>query len=499
MLERLYTRGDYYHFVKDLLILEINSARAICLQVSINIQVILTVPIEPVSMKQKLKSPALLSSGLFIFFLFTANLCSAQNDTIRVLAYNTLGFVYSNGCQGPYQPMFPELKAIFQFAKPDIMGLDKMACVQTNRNNLQGISPYYFPDTIISECLDTNYSFCPFTDISGCNDGDGSVLFYNHSKIGYVSTTPMYTGQEDIDLFKLYYRDPYLSATQDTTFLYVILCHTISGNSSSGRDGQDTTVMNKLKTMFTYLPNLIYMGDFNTHSTGEPGYAYITQTDADTNFLLDDPCFHPDAKLVYPIDWDNNPTACAAELTTTTRSTTLPNSCGTTGGGKDWYDHIFLSHPIVNNADYISYILNSYTTIGNDGRRIGVSVNTGTNLSAPANVLNALFNFSDKYPVMVSLLAAAHPLGVVNILQQAGSIKVTNPVIDNTISLHFASYLNGQNMAMGVYDICGRLIYQYTFNVNNTTINKEISLVPGVYILHFTSGGYGTTLKVVKE
>jgi len=414
------------------------------------------------------------------------------------MAYNTLGFVYSNGCQGPYQPMFPELKAIFQFAKPDIMGLDKMACVQTNPSNNQGISPYYFPDTIIAECLDTNYSYCPFTDISGCNDGDGSVLFYNHSKIGYVSTTLMYSGQEDIDLFKLYYKDPYLLATHDSTFLYVILCHTISGDASAGRDGQDTTVMNKLKTMFTHTPNLIYMGDFNTRSSGEAGYSFITQT-SDTDFILDDPCFHPDGKLTYPLNWSTNPAICSGELTTTTRSTTVPNSCGTTGGAKGWYDHIFISPWIVNNIDYLSYIRNSYTTIGNDGKRLGVSVNSGTNLSAPANVINALFNFSDKYPVMISLSATKHPLGISNILKEPGSINVNNPIVNNTIVLHFASFLNGQDINMGVYDICGRLLYQYKYTVNSQTINQNISLAPGVYLLRFISGEYNTTLKVVKE
>jgi hypothetical protein len=100
---------------------------------------------------------------------------------------------------------------------------------------------------------------------------------------------------------------------------------------------------------------------------------------------------------------------------------------------------------------------------------------------------------------MVSLLATNHPLGVDNIMEEPGSIKVTNPVANNDMILHFASFLNGQNMTMEVYDICGRLIYQYTFRVNNTTINKDISLVPGVYMLRFTSGEYTTTLKVVKE
>jgi hypothetical protein len=418
------------------------------------------------------------------------------------MAYNTLGFG-PNSCQTPLSgevsSEYPYLKAIIQYAKPDIVGLDKMQCVQTSASDHQGISPYTFPDTIISECFTPNFSYCPFTDISGCTDGDGTVLFYNQTKLGYVSTTNLYNGQEDFDLYKLYYKDPYLSATLDTTYLYVIPCHTISGSSSTGRDGQATTVINKLKSIFTVPPNVIYMGDFNTHNSSEPGYELITQTDANANFIFDDPDFFPDVKLHYPIDWNNNPTDCPGELTTTTRSSTVPNSCGTTGGAKDWYDHILLSQWIINNTNYISYIRNSYTTIGNDGNRIGVSVNTGTNLSAPANVINAVFNFSDKYPVMVSLGVTNHPLGVHNILEEQGSIKVNNPVTDDNMVLHFAPYMNGQNVTMDIYDVCGRSLYKSLLLVDGATIVKNISLSPGVYLLQFSTGGFSTTLKIVKQ
>lgn len=447
-------------------------------------------------MKKKLTSAIIIASG---FFILNSIACSAQasRDTIRVMAYNTLGFSYTDGCQGAIPPLYADLKAIFQFAKPDIMGLDKMACTDSSASDHGGISPYYFPDTVISECLDSNYSYCPFTDMSGCTDGDGSILFYNHTKLAYLSTTLLYSGEEDIDLFKLYYNE-WLNGGADTTYFYVVLCHTISGTSSAGRDNQDSTVINKLKNMFSNMPNLIYMGDFNTHNSGEPGYEYITQTDANANFIMDDPCFHPDAKLTYPIGWQTDPSACAAELTTTTRETTEPNSCGTTGGAMDWYDHIFLSQSLVNGTNNITYVRNSYTTIGNDGNRIGVSVNTGTNLSAPSNVLNALFNFSDKYPVEVTL--AVNPvLAVKNIQPEQGSIKVTNPIADNNMILHFAPFMNGQNITMDIYDVCGRDLCKSTFVVNSSVINKTISFAPGVYILHFTSGGYSTTLKVVKE
>jgi hypothetical protein len=440
----------------------------------------------------------LFSLGFFTFYE-SLSPCAAQasRDTIRVMAYNTLGFSYSSSCQGPIPPLYAGLKAIFQFANPDIIGLDKMQCTNISLSDHSGISPYYFPDTIISECFNSNYSFCPFTDISGCNDGDGSILFYNNKKLVYVSTTNLYYGEEDIDLFKLYYNQ-WLNGGADTTYLYVVLCHTISGSSSAGRDSQDTTVINKLQRMFATMPNLIYMGDFNTHSSGEPGYAYITQTNANSNFIMNDPCFHPDAKLTYPISWQSNPAACSAELTTTTRSTTLPNSCGTTGGAMDWYDHILLSNSLVNGTDNITYIRNSYTTIGNDGNRRGVSVNTGTNLSAPANVVNALFTFSDKYPVEVTL-SVTPALSVKNIQSEPGSVKINNPITTNNMTLYFAPFMNGKTITMNIYDMCGRDLYNSVFIINSSVITKDIPLTPGIYMLHFTMDGFSTTIKAVKE
>jgi hypothetical protein len=449
-------------------------------------------------MKLKFISPALLSFTFSAFCLLSSTSSSAQvsKGTLRVMAYNTLDF---NGCQGEATAtIYAELRDIIQFANPDIAGLDKLQCVQTSATDNNGLSSYTFPDSVISECFNSNFSYCPFTDASDCNDGNSSILFYNHNKIGYLSTTVLYSGQEDIDLYKFYYNQ-WFSGSTDTTFLYVVLCHTISGSASAGRDNQDSTVMNKVRAMFPHTPNLIYMGDFNTRNSSEPGYAYITQT-SDTNYVMDDPSFYPDGHLSYPDDWSSSNTD-QAYFTTSTRTSTLPNSCGTTGGAKDWYDHIFLSPYIVNGTNNLTYVRDSYKTIGNNGNRAGLNVNDsvtyGFNTSAPDDVIDALFNFSDKYPIEVTL--AVNPiLGTKNIQSNPGSIKVNNPV-ENSLVIHFDSFLNGQIVAMGVYDVCGRLINQATFNVTNSIISKDISLTPGVYFIHFTSGGYSTVSKVVKE
>jgi Secretion system C-terminal sorting domain len=298
---------------------------------------------------------------------------------------------------------------------------------------------------------------------------------------------------------KLYYKQSWFSSS-DTTYLYVILCHTISNTTNdTGRDGQDSAVINTLKTLFSHTPNLIYMGDFNTRESDEPGYEYITQT-SDTNYIMDDPPFHPDAHLTYPDIWHTG-NADQAYFTTTTRETTEPNSCGTTGGAKDWYDHILLSPWIVEGVNNLKYVRNSYKTIGNNGNRAGIDVNDSTthgyNTAAPQTVLDALYNFSDKYPVEVTL--TVNPiLSVANIQSNPGSIKVNNPVGDNLV-MHFASFLNGQDITMAIYDVCGRNLYQSTFNISSSTVNKNISLAPGVYFVRFNAGGYSNTIKVVKD
>ena len=152
------------------------------------------------------------------------------------------------------------------------------------------------------------------------------------------------------------------------------------------------------------------MGDFNTHGSLEAGYQTIISS-KDTATQMSDPPFYPDNSVKYPAEWETSP-SYAPFLTTTTRAlATVPNSCGTGDGAKSWYDHIFISPWLVKGSNYLQYIPNSYKTVGNDGNRAGVDINSATpivNTSAPAAVLNALFQFSDKYPVTIKLLVKAN-------------------------------------------------------------------------------------------
>jgi hypothetical protein len=272
-------------------------------------------------------------------------------------------------------------------------------------------------DDITNNALNALYTnrYAYATPTNTAGDNKMSVLFYNKQKFTYVKTTTLVANVSDFDIYKLYYNDPNLSITHDTTFLYAVVNHTQSGNVPNAvRDQQETQEMQALRSKFAYLPNLINMGDFNQHNSSEAGYqAIISATDTATQ--MSDPPFYPDKQLQYPADWDNNPSSYKAYLTTSTRlSSSIPNTCGTNGGAKSWYDHIFLSPWLVKGTNYISYISNSYQTIGNDGQRLGVDINSispTSNTAAPAAVINALFQFSNKYPISVKLLIKANRTG----------------------------------------------------------------------------------------
>ena len=196
--------------------------------------------------------------------------------------------------------------------------------------------------------------------------------------------------------------------------------------------------MHHIREHFSRLPNMISMGDFNAHSSEEPFYQILTAP-ADTNFRFSDPPFYPDRRLSYPAKWDKS-ILFSEYLTTSTRELAdVPNSQGTSGGAKDWYDHIFLSQWVINNTNYIKYIPNSYHTIGNDGQRLGISINDNSkkvNNSAPPEVIEALFQMSNKYPIILSLEVTSNTNGVspqdpeivgVKVFAK-NEIKLTNPV-----------------------------------------------------------------------
>ena len=388
------------------------------------------------------------------------------------MTYNVLNYGDAAACQGPVSNYHQYLKTIVGFANPDVIGLVKMGAVKRTPNDPYGNAPYGFGDSILRFALNAaypaRYSYCRITNTAGSDDI--SMLFFDTTKLGYLATVINYTDITDFNVYKLYYKDALLSQTGDTTFLYVILNHTQSGDGNAAvRGSQIDGYMQEVRSRFSHLPNMICMGDFNIRNTYEPCYQSLVMP-ADTAFRFYDPTFYPDAQLSYPADWDNNAAQFSKYLTTSTRQGSTPNNCGTGGGGKSWYDHLLISPWLAGSSNYIKYIPASYRTIGNDAHRTGIAINnnsTFTNTAAPAVVITALWQMSNKYPVMADFLVTPNSTGTspadpdltsvgVGALLRNELVAVTNPV-RNDVELHWPESFAGKHFALICYDLMGRI------------------------------------------
>lgn len=431
------------------------------------------------------------------FFMLLTLAAYGQADTVRIMAYNVLYYGDRPACQGPHSVYHNYLKTIVAYCSPDILGLEKVAAFPLYTGDNSGSAPAGFADSILRFALDPafagRYAYCSYTNASGADNM--SLLYYDRNKFGFAGIVASYVNLTDFNTYKLYYKTSRL-ILGDTVFLYVTLNHTQSGNSATTRNAQLAGEMSQLAGLFTTLPNLVNMGDFNFHNSSESGYQNLIAP-GNPAFTFSDPPFSVDGTYAYPADWDNHPENYPACLTTSTRSSSsVPNSCGTSGGGKSWYDHIFLSPSLIDGSLRMRYITNTYRTIGNDGNRVGVSVNDApANTAAPAAVIEALFQMSNKYPVMVSMQVDTAASASINDLDALPAFTLSAPVT-NKLDIAINNPANGGQLRLVCTDMLGRILVQYAIGTSEQNVTIPFTAPPGVYSLTLYNSN-GTAQKML--
>ena len=418
-----------------------------------------------------------------------ATTAKAFDPSFRVMTYNVLYYGDNPPCQGAHAYYHAYLRQIVAYSTPDIVGLEKVDAIPLYVGDNSGSAPYGFVDSILDFAFNVHspgkYACGPYTNNAGANNVD--LLIYNTHKFGCVGVVSAYSNITDFDTYKLFYKDSNLAVTHDTLFLYVTLNHTNSGSSSSDvsiRGDQITGEMNAIATKFSALPNMINMGDFNTHNSIEACYQTLVNP-TDTNYRFFDPPFAVEHTCTYPADWDTYPYFYPNYLTTSTRlSGSDPNSCGTSGGGKSWYDHIFLSGPICYGTDRILYLPNSYHTLGNDGNRVGISANDlPENLSAPDSVVQSIFQMSNKYPIYADFYIAPPGTAVSVIPAVKAELFVGNPAHDRFLVK--CSGITGK-VRYQCTDMLGRVVLQGTFQAADQVIIPVQTITGGFAWRFFT-------------
>ncbi|MES2388921.1 MAG: hypothetical protein V4543_13040 [Bacteroidota bacterium] len=331
-----------------------------------------------------------------LIFLLPVIATAQSRDTITIMTYNTLNYgrPATNSCPALITGNKHRwLKTIIDYTKPDILGLVKMA----------SDPPKFGRDTVLQKVLNADcpgcYGASPYINITGYNRT--ATLYYRTDKFGYLGIQSVYTADdqiEDVNMHRLYYKDPLLAQTRDTVYLNIIL-HRLQSNSGGGERDRNTEaagISSWISGRMNPLKNHIIMGDFNSTGANEKCISLFTSP-ANAALRFNDP-----ANALG--QWAANPQAYASLLTQSTR-TSDPGDCGSEGGMGDRLDHILLSDTLMyGRNNRINYVPNSFKVIGNDGRHTLMALtDPPSNNSAPANVISALYNMSNHLPVVLKM------------------------------------------------------------------------------------------------
>ncbi len=420
-----------------------------------------------------------------LFLLFLTSLVLYSQDTLNIMQYNLLNYgnttTYCTTTNNNLLDKEGYMRTIFSYVQPDILAV----------NEIGGNT--YVIQRLIDSCLDVlGMGFYDHADYVNTNGSDiVSMLYYRTDKFTCRSATAIPTNTRDIILYELYYNGDGL-VNGDTAFLYPVVCHLKAGSSSSDeneRANMTQALMSELNTI-GQAQNYFLAGDLNVKRSSEQAYQNLI---AHSNSLIR---FHD--PINQPGNW-NNTSSYAAIHTQSTH--TSSNGCASTGGMDDRFDFILVNNNILNGTDHYTYVPASYKVTGNDGQHFNQAINSGSNSSLPADVLNALYHMSDHLPVVMKLIVDQNNVGIAeNRPAKTWSCHFNNPVY-NELIIYF-DHLPAGDLHLSFVDLSG---YEHSrIRIPEYLIGEKISvpvrnLERGLYLLKIQCGSNILTNKIVKQ
>lgn len=315
-------------------------------------------------------------AGGIIFVFLAVSVSGQYKDTLTVMFYNLLNFPDSISTPSRQDT----IRKTLQYLKPDVF----IVC-ELNRAS----GAVQLLNSSLNKWGITYYAQAPYVTNTSSGDPHHQLLFYNSNKLGFKSTNQIATALRDVNRYVMYYKDPSLSITLDTTWMDFYAGHLKAGSNASDattRNAEATTVMAYINGLPSTRNN-IFGADFNAYTSAEACYGTLM---SGVNRFYD-PISRPGA-------WNNNSTF--ADVHTQSTRTVSFNG-GATGGLDDRFDQLLVSANVISGANRVRYVPNTYKVFGNDALHynsflIGPPVNT----SAPDSVIRALYYMSDHLPVI---------------------------------------------------------------------------------------------------
>lgn len=410
---------------------------------------------------------------------------STAQDTLTVMHYNLLNYGnYTSYCitaNNNHEQKDLYLKTILDYVNPHIFTVNE-------------ISKYeFFHDRILNEVLNTDgkdyFRKAALTNYAGSDLLNS--LFYDSRKLVLHSQAVTQYYVRDINIYTLYYKHESL-AEGDTTFIHCIVAHLKASSGSSNEQARATmtsTTMNWIKTNMSP-GNFLMLGDFNLYKSAEDAYQYLVNPlPVNQAFRFFDPINRPG-------NWSNN--SSFSDIHTQSVSAS-GNGCQASGGMDDRFDFILASEKIMQGADNVTYIPESYNALGQDGNHFNTSINAlPENTTVPADVLNALGNNSDHLPVLLKLRISTGPTGIKNRFPDISTADIQYAGGERYLSIYS---LKEQRIKISIIDMTGCVINskQVSLSSGNNSIKLETeNLAKGIYLLNIAGfKNESLTLKLI--
>ncbi len=367
-----------------------------------------------------------------------------SQDTLNIMYYNILNF------PGTTPGRADTLRKTLQYTLPDLVVVNELSS-ETGA------------DLILNNSLNVGvvdyYQRAEFTD----GPDSDNMLFFNSNKVALYSQFEIETELRLINEYIIYS----LPIVNDTVFISIYSAHLKASDGSQEENLRYAEVQafkNHLSSKHE-VKNIIFGGDLNIYKSSEKAYTEIT---TGQDIPLYDPIFSP-------ANWHNN-SSYANIHTQSTRSSQFGG--GATGGMDDRFDMIFVSTDILNGADRVRYIQDSYEAFGQDGNRFNQSVRVPNNASAPDSIINALYYMSDHLPVIMDVV----------ILEEANSIAETQLLeFEFQIEKNLFSFKElDEKLEFKVFDVIGKEVYSKQLLQGMSQVQLPSNIKSGVYILQFS-------------
>lgn len=421
---------------------------------------------------------SLLTALCFFFAACTAGY-GQGTDTFSVMQYNLLNYAASDN---PSTYKNPRLQTIINYVNPDIFGANEIARGSQNAQNIL--------DNVLGTAWEKgNY-------VNSINSSQTNMLFWKKSKFGLAFQESITSQVRDIIAFKLYYKDPSLATTHDTTFLTVIVAHLKAGSTaqdSTDRLTETDIVANYLNATAGTGGNYLFMGDLNVYSSNEACYSRLVNSSNALSKFYD--------PINRPGDWNGN-SSFADIHSQSTRKVSLSDG-GVTGGLDDRFDQILVSGPIHNNEKRIKCLNTTYHIVAQDGAHFNKGLlDNPVNTSVPSAVLQALYEMSDHLPVTTKFVVqkTSGTNSIAETEAYSSQFTVANPVENHNLQIGFTGQASHLPLQIGLYGLSGNSLFQASWNTaSDTHFSAGIpGLSSGLYLLKITGlQGKGMLRKLV--